>query len=110
MNEKQAIQSGYDYTGLFSYNKEEMKAEAAKLRQIGNKAVVVTIPPNKYSRGHHGTGYSVYWMECPANIAIRKLQEKNQKMNQLRNALADLERKADEIRNQMEALKIEIGG
>jgi hypothetical protein len=60
MTEKQASINGYEFTGHYSHDKENQKNEAKKIRKLGFKACVVSIPPNKYSRGHHGTGYSVY--------------------------------------------------
>jgi len=72
MNERQAEQKGYRFHGAYSHHKEEMKQQAAELRTQGNKAVVVDTPPSKYSRGHSGMGYSVYWIESEKNILKRE--------------------------------------
>jgi hypothetical protein len=60
MNEVQARQEGLSFTGHYSHDKEEVKANAKKIRDQGFNARVVNIPPNPLSRGHHGMGYSVY--------------------------------------------------
>jgi hypothetical protein len=71
MNERKAHQMGYNFHGAYSHNKEEMKQRALELRKQGNKALVVNEPPNPLSRGHHGMGYSVYWIESEENIRLR---------------------------------------
>jgi hypothetical protein len=58
--ERQAENKGYMFTGDFSHDKEEIKDRAEKIRKDGYKAMVVSKPPDPLSRGHHGTGYSVY--------------------------------------------------
>jgi predicted HAD superfamily phosphohydrolase YqeG len=41
MNERQARDAGYSFTGHYSRNKEEAKEYAKELRSNGNKAIVV---------------------------------------------------------------------
>ena len=60
MKEQQARNEGLVFTGSYGWDKEEQKAKAAAIRKLGYKAVVVNVPPNPLSRGHHGMGYSVY--------------------------------------------------
>ena len=60
MKESQARAEGLDFTGIYSRYKEEVKVKAAEIRKAGYRAVVCTIPPNPYSRGHYGNGYSCY--------------------------------------------------
>jgi len=82
MNERRAEEMGYSFHGAYSHDKEEMKLRAKELRDSGNKAVVVNIPPNPLSRGHHGMGYSVYWIESSKNAeARRKAQIEDYKLS-----------------------------
>jgi len=60
MNWKQAKEKGFDFTGIFSWDKEEVKNRAKQIRGKGYKCYLVSEPPDPLSRGHHGTGYSVY--------------------------------------------------
>jgi hypothetical protein len=87
MNERQAVQVGYVFTGAYSHNKEDMKDRAKKERARGNKAVVVNIPPNPLSRGSRGMGYSVYYIESETN---KQAREKKQRIMKIRNMSAEL--------------------
>jgi len=60
MNKKQAEERGYRYTGIYSRSKEEIKGRAEGIRKEEYKAITVTVPDSKYSRGGVGVGYSVY--------------------------------------------------
>ena len=62
MNERKAREEGLSFTGIYSHDKEEVKERISKERKERPKAriILVTVPPNKLSRGHHGTGYSAY--------------------------------------------------
>lgn len=60
MNKAQAKQQGLQFHGTYERNKELLKPRAAELRKRGYRAVIVTIPRDKYSRGHGGPGYSIY--------------------------------------------------
>lgn len=60
MNKKQAESKGYRFTGVYESDKEKVIARRDELKQKGYKAIVVTVPPNKLSRGFHGDGYSLY--------------------------------------------------
>ncbi len=97
MNERQAMKLGYVFSGNFSWDKEEMKLRAKELRVLGNKAVVVTIPPNPLSRSHHGTGYSVYWIQSEANRAAEAKAVAEQKRNRLLDERDKLFRRIEEI-------------
>lgn len=98
MNEQQARTNGYQHHGAYSTDKEVVKERAAQLRAAGNKAVVVTIPPNKYSRGSRSTGYSVYWIESEANKRAR--QEENRQKE-----IAQQERTKEELLRQLAAVE-----
>ena len=67
MKEKQAIEKGYRFSGVYSHDKEEVKNRIAEEKVKGNKAVLVNKPPSRYSRGHHGMGYSMYVIESEEN-------------------------------------------
>ncbi len=62
MNERQARQEGLEFTGIYSWNKEEVKERIAKERKEKPKAriVLVRIPHNKLSRGGGDGGWSAY--------------------------------------------------
>ncbi len=61
MNERQAEQEGYQFTGHYSHDRNEQKANAKKIREeTGYSAIVVNTPTSKLSRGSHEMGYSVY--------------------------------------------------
>lgn len=60
MNKKQAEEKGYRYTGIYARDREEIKKRAEIIRKEGYKAITVTVPDSKYSRGGVGVGYSVY--------------------------------------------------
>jgi len=79
MNVRQAQQKGYHFHGAYSNDKEEMKQRAAELRTQGNKAVVADTPSSSLSRGFHGMGYSVYWIESEENIQKRKQAQTERK-------------------------------
>jgi len=88
MNERAALEEGYHFTGIYTSNKEEAKTKAKELRVNGNKAMVVTVPPSKYSRGYHGDGYSVYLKETEENKAVRLEKEKIQRQKQQAEGIA----------------------
>jgi len=73
MNERQARERGYEFSGNYSWDKEEIKHKIASYRKAGFKALLVTIPPNPYSRGGHGPGYSAY-LE-PKYFLVRSIQD-----------------------------------
>lgn len=60
MNENNARERGYSYTGISDWRREDVKERLAGLREKGYKALFVTTPPNPLSRGSHGSMYSVY--------------------------------------------------
>jgi hypothetical protein len=60
MNEKQAKERGYHFTGNYERRKEDLNSELEKLRSEGFKAVMVIVPDSPYSRGIVGVGYSIY--------------------------------------------------
>jgi hypothetical protein len=61
MNEKQATEKGYRYTGIYSRDIEEVKnTRDVRFRDKGYKAVLVTKKDSAYSRGPRGVGYSIY--------------------------------------------------
>lgn len=62
MNKKNAKEQDLRFTGIFSHDKEEVKDRIKKERKEkpGSRIMLVTEPPNRLSRGHHGNGYSAY--------------------------------------------------
>jgi len=61
MNEQQARNKGYSFTGHYQRTREILMNSLNQLHDAGYKAVIVTEPDSKYSRGIIiGTGYSIY--------------------------------------------------
>jgi len=60
MNEQQARNKGYSFTGHYQRTKETIMNNLNQLRDTGYKAVIVTEPDSKYSRGTRGKGYALY--------------------------------------------------
>jgi len=60
MNERQARDKGYIFTGAYKRSREELAPRVAELKTAGYKAVIVTVPDSPLSRGGVGTGYSIY--------------------------------------------------
>lgn len=102
MNEKQARLAGYEFEGTYNLFEDEVKTQAALLRRRGNKAIVVYSKPN--SRGCHGGGYSVYWVESKANKEARLQEERSQRIGQLQTQRESLLAQIAEIDRQLEVL------
>lgn len=60
MNKQSAEQKGLQFTGIYSWKKDEVKTRLEEIRSKGYKAYLCNVPPDPLSRGHHGMGYSVY--------------------------------------------------
>lgn len=60
MNEKQAEEKGYNFTGIYEFDEVPVKDKLEKIRQSGYKAVMVMVPGSSLSRGGPRRGYSVY--------------------------------------------------
>jgi len=105
MNEKQADEKGYHFQGGYSHDKNEMKLRAVELRNAGNKAVVVDSPPSKYSRGHRGMGYLLFWIESEENRANRYEADRLRKTGALLNEWQKLSVRIDEIKKELSNLE-----
>ena len=105
MNEKQANQKGYHFQGGYSHDKNEMKLRAVELRNAGNKAIVVDSPPSKYSRGHHGMGYSIFWIESEENRANRYEADRLRKTEALLNEWSVLSTRIEVIKKELSVLE-----
>jgi hypothetical protein len=68
--EKKLEKQGYNFSGVYSFYKEEAMDRADKYRGEGYLVRVVFEPSSKYARGHHSGGWSVHIK------ATKKLQEK----------------------------------
>jgi len=75
MNEKQAKEAGYMHHGAYSSNQEEMRIRRDELKALGNKAVMVPVKANPYSRGQNTgiVGYAIWWIESNKNRQQRLL-------------------------------------
>jgi hypothetical protein len=62
MTEQQATSEGLNFTGIYSFNKDEVKTRIAGLRKEFPKAriVLVNVPHSKLSRSGPGMGCSAY--------------------------------------------------
>ena len=62
MNKREAEKQGLNFTGIYSFSKEEVKERIAKVRKDKPKARIVMIwePSSKLSRGSHSGGWSAY--------------------------------------------------
>jgi len=60
MNEKQAQQKGYRFTGDYERDKESLKERANEYKKQGYKVVICAVPDSPLSRGVVGVGYSIY--------------------------------------------------
>jgi len=62
MNERQAIESGLHFTGVYSKDREEVKVRMSELRskRPGAKICLVNVPHSKLSRSGPGMGYAIY--------------------------------------------------
>ena len=96
MNRKQAEEKGYSSTGVYSKDREVIKLAVKEEKKKGNKAVTVSIPPNKYSRGHHGTSHSMFVMKSAENIKKDKIGNCQRRIERVKN---DLDRKRQEVKD-----------
>lgn len=61
MYRKQAEEKGYSSTGYYNRIKERLQEDLNNnFKSKGYKAIIVTIPDSKLSRGPIGTGYSIF--------------------------------------------------
>ena len=74
MNKHTAESKGCDFTGGYSWDKDEVQKRLYEYRKKypDCKFYLVSEPPNPLSRGHHGTGYSVY--ACKKYNAYKSLE------------------------------------
>jgi len=108
MREKQAMREGYTFSGAYSWDKEEIKAEAKAERKKGNKAVMVTVPPDKLSRGYHGDGYSVYWIESPENKKAKEILRAKKNVERLEKGLYEKELEVKGLEVQLAQARAEL--
>ena len=71
MNEKQAIDKGYGFSGVYSHDKDEVKERILTEKKLGNKAVIVT--KKSCGRGYDTVGYSMYVILSPENEKAKKI-------------------------------------
>ena len=104
MNERQALSEGLSFTGCYkrSYEKELVKAEAKRIRDLGFRAVVVEEVSSRYDRGGRRVGYSVYAEE---KYFISKIL-KNLKSN-IESFPARRQRAEEDFKKTMEGLEKE---
>ena len=77
MNKRQAEDAGYTFTGVYSFNKEEVKLRAKEERKFGNKAMIVFIP------GTRSDGWSCYHIVSDENKKKAKIESLRSKISTL---------------------------
>lgn len=82
MNKRQAENAGYTFTGVYSFNKEEVKLRAKEERKLGNKAITVFIP------GTRQDGWSCYHIVSDENKKKAKIEFLHSKISALNNKKA----------------------
>jgi prefoldin subunit 5 len=81
MNEQQAREKGYEYTGYYERFKDKLTDKLEAIRKAGFKAVIVTVPDSPYSRGIVGVGYAIY-VEHRYNV-VRTITELEKRIQQI---------------------------
>lgn len=102
---RQLEEQGYTFHGAYSWNKDEIKARAAKLREEGHKARMVWTPGSKYSRSGSGGGWSVYWIESEESKLARKERQLQGAIFSIERELAEMETKKAELEARLAELK-----
>ncbi len=100
MNEKQAIDKGYSFSGAYSRSKDEIKEQILIEKKLGNKAVIVT----KKSRGriYDTIGYSMYIILSPENAKAKKVGFVE---SRIKNLSYDLKIQMEKVADLQEALE-----
>jgi predicted xylose isomerase-like sugar epimerase len=110
MKKLEAIKAGYQFTGMYKRDKEEVQAEVRELKKQGYKAVVVTEPDSPLSRGPKGTGYSVFAEQ--KYLRVKELQDNEKRMSYIgerkRMALDEYQRTLREIEDDEQQIREEI--
>lgn len=63
MKEQTALNKGYIRTGMYARSQEKVQERLKEIKAQGYKAVIVTIPDSKYSRGIISEGYCIFCEE-----------------------------------------------
>ncbi|MHA1410895.1 MAG: hypothetical protein ACTSQY_11405 [Candidatus Odinarchaeia archaeon] len=88
MNERQAIEKGYSFTGVYKNNKEDVKARKVEFKSY--KTVIVPVKANPYSRGQKTgiTGYSLYAEQ--KYFVDQRIKELEKEVDSFTNKMRDL--------------------
>jgi hypothetical protein len=60
MKETHAEQKGFQFTGIYGRNKEEIKLKLNKIIRDGYQAMLCIVPDSLLSRGAVGVGFSIF--------------------------------------------------
>lgn len=85
--QRQLEESGYSFTGIYDFFKDNVKERADELRKEGYFVRVIFVPGSKHSRGGGGGGYSAYSKPKPEKIKeleLQKIDEKKRLKTQIR--------------------------
>jgi len=110
MNEKQAQQKGYRFTGDYERDKEELKERAQEYKKQGYKIIICTVPDSPLSRSGVGVGYSIY-AESKYFIdeEIKKLTQRlDQIDNRKQTALDEYNKKVVEIEEEKTTIETRL--
>lgn len=88
MTIKEAQRRGYQFTGVYSFDKEETKSRKAEYK--GFKTLLVFEPSSKYSRGYRGGGWSIY--AEPKYFIVKSIKELKEKIDYEKTELKTLEK------------------
>lgn len=108
MDERQAREKGYGYTGIYGRDKDVIKERAEQEKAKGNKVIVVTVPDSKLSRGGGGDGYSVYVIKSEANKKEEKIASLKQQLAHLNYEKDQLGTKLNEVCDKIAKIEVEL--
>jgi len=105
---KEAEARGYQFTGVYSSNKEEVKSRQKEYE--GYKTLLVTVPHSKYSRSGGGCGYSIYAepkysYDGRISNLIVKITSKDERLNE---AKKEYDEKIKKINDDIEEAEKEL--
>lgn len=107
MTETQAMDHGFQHTGLFGFNLEGMMQKAMLIKKQGNDSLLIIIPylgkpmPGKVSK----SGWALYWKESDENREARKKMFASKSTKQLLSRKRLLEVELEDLDEKLKKLK-----
>ncbi len=106
MNEKQAIEKGYHFTGIYGFNKEGVEQAAATERLKGNKAVTVYAPSSPLSRGNHGGGWKAMIKKSETNLQAERITQLDWQIKNIESKIIDKEKSLGKLGAELFRFKV----